>query len=335
MIKKKSQNDIKNEDLNIDSVLRPGVWDEYVGQESIKRSLKIILEAARMRKEAVDHLLFYGQAGLGKTTLANLVAKEMGAQMKITTGPAIEKMGDLAAILSNLEPNNILFIDEIHRLNRIVEEVLYPALESRKLHIVIGKGPGARTLSLDLPPFTLVGATTRVNLLSDPLRSRFGATFRLDYYNPEDIESIIARSAKILGVKINEGAVKMLAKASRFTPRVANRLLKRARDFKEVNNIGIIDEDIARRTLELLEIDELGLELHDRLILEAMIDKFNGGPVGVNTLAATLNEDRDIIENVYEPYLMKLGLLRRTPSGRVVEPQAVEHLKKKITKKLF
>jgi len=317
---------IKPDDQTIDSVLRPSGWDEYIGQENVKRNLKIILEAAKMRGEAVDHLLFYGQAGLGKTTLANLVAKEMNLPIKITTGPAIEKMGDLAAILSNLEDKDILFIDEIHRLNKIVEEVLYPAMESRKLHIVIGKGAGARTISLDLPAFTLVGATTRMNLLSEPLRSRFGALFRLDYYNHEDIEAIIARSAKILGIDITPEAVAILARASRFTPRIANRLMKRARDYIEVHKSGTITEDIARKTLEVLEVDPLGLEVHDRLILETIIDKFGGGPVGVGSIAASLNEDRDVIENVYEPYLMSIGLLNRTTAGRMATEAAYKHL---------
>lgn len=323
------------DDQTIDSILRPSDWDEYIGQENVKKNLKIILQAAKNRKEPVDHLLFHGQAGLGKTTLANLVAKEMGVPIKITTGPAIEKMGDLAAILSNLEPNDILFVDEIHRLNRMVEEVLYPAMESRKLHIVIGKGAGARTLSLDLPPFTLVGATTRVNLLSEPLRSRFGAMLRLDYYNEADIERIIERSAKILKIKVEPEALKILARACRFTPRIANRLLKRVRDYAEVSGHKTITADVAQKTLEVLEIDALGLELYDRILLQTIIEKYNGGPVGVNTMAATLNEDRDTIENVYEPYLIKLGLLKRTPSGRVVEPLAYDHLQKTKKSSLF
>ncbi len=323
------------DEQTIDSILRPSEWDEYIGQENVKKNLRIILSAAKKRKEPVDHLLFYGQAGLGKTTLANLVAKDMGVPIKITTGPAIEKMGDLAAILSNLEPNDILFVDEIHRLNRLVEEVLYPAMESRKLHIVIGKGAGARTISLDLPAFTLVGATTRVNLLSEPLRSRFGAILRLDYYNEADIEKIIERSAKILKMRIEPEALKILAKACRFTPRIANRLLKRVRDYAEVGGHKSITADVARKTMEVLEIDSLGLELYDRILLQTIIDKYNGGPVGVNTMAATLNEDRDTIENVYEPYLIKLGLLKRTPSGRVVEPLAYEHLSKKKKESLF
>lgn len=329
MVKKEKEIPVVTEDLSIDSALRPSNWDEYIGQDNVKRNLKIILEAAKGRKESTDHLLFYGQAGLGKTTLANLVAREMGVPIKITTGPAIEKMGDLAAILSNLENNDILFVDEIHRLNRLVEEVLYPAMESRKLHIVIGKGAGARTISLDLPNFTLIGATTRVNMLSEPLRSRFGAIFRLDYYGEEDIKAILARSAKILGIKIDDAALGVIARASRFTPRIANRLLKRARDYSEVGGFKVVTEDVAKKTMEALEIDSMGLENHDRLLLNAIIDKFGGGPVGLNTLAASLNEDRDTIENVYEPYLMKLGLLKRTPTGRVVGDLAFEHLKKK------
>lgn len=324
-----------NEDQTIDTILRPTKWGDYIGQRNIKRNLKIIIDAAKSRGESSDHLLFYGQAGLGKTTLAKLVAQEMNANIKVTSGPAIEKMGDLAAILSNLEPRDILFIDETHRLNRTVEEVLYPAMESRKLHIIIGKGAGARTISLDVPPFTLVAATTRIDLLSEPLRSRFGATFRLDYYDEVDIEAIIKRSASILGISISPEAVRILAKASRFTPRVANRLLKRVRDYMEVYKSKVIDEEVARKTLDILEIDSLGLETHDRLLLKTIIDKFSGGPVGVNTIAASLNEDRGIVENVYEPYLLKLGLIRRTAAGRAAEPLAYTHLGKKPKGKLL
>lgn len=329
--KQPSQASLKNgteEDQTIDTILRPTSWDDYIGQKNIKRNLRIIIDAAKARGEVSDHLLFYGQAGLGKTTLAKLVAKEMNSAMKITSGPAIEKMGDLAAILSNLESGDILFIDEAHRLNRMVEEVLYPAMESRKLHIIIGKGPGARTISLDIPAFTLVAATTRMDLLSEPLRSRFGATFRLDYYDRADIEAIINRSASILGIQIVPQAVETLAKASRFTPRIANRLLKRARDYMEVYKKTSITEDTALRTLEVLEIDELGLEAHDRILLRAIIDKFGGGPVGVNTIAAAINEDKGIVENVYEPYLLKLGFIRRTAAGRMAEPSAYTHLGK-------
>lgn len=315
------------EDSHIDLALRPTQWNEYVGQEKAKRNLRVILDAAKKRNESCDHLLFYGQAGLGKTTLAHLVAKEMNANLKVTSGPALEKMGDLAAILSNLEKSEVLFIDEAHRLNRQIEEVLYPALESRKLHLIVGKGVGARTLSLDLPPFTLVAATTRANLLSGPLRSRFGASFKLDYYQIPDIETILQRSAKLLKMEISGDAVSVLAKASRFTPRVANRLLKRVRDYAEVNNLKKIDTKTAKETLDMLEIDDLGLEPTDRELLKAIIEKFHGGPVGIQTLAAALNDDRGIIEEVYEPYLMSIGLLNRTPAGRLVTSAAYKHLK--------
>jgi len=325
----------KNDDVNLELLLRPSRWDEYVGQEKVKTNLRLIIDAARGRNEVTDHLLFYGQAGLGKTTLAYLVGKEMNANVRSTSGPALEKAGDIAAILSNLEPNEILFIDEIHRINKLVEEILYPALESRKLHLIVGKGPSAKTFSLDLPPFTVIGATTRINPLSAPLRSRFGAIFRLDYYQPEDIEKIIKRSAQILGVKITEGAVKELAKASRFTPRTANRLLKRARDYAQVNEQGVISEETVRKTLGMLDIDELGLDETDRELLKIIIKKFNGGPVGLKTLSAALNEEMETIEGVYEPFLMKLGLLHRSPLGRIATPLAYEHLKIPRDKKLI
>lgn len=324
-----------NDDQTIDTILRPERWSDYIGQEKIKNNLRIIIEAAKKRREPIDHLLFYGQPGLGKTTLAKLVTNELGASMKVTSGPTIEKTGDLAAILSNLEKNEILFIDEAHRLNRMIEEVLYPAMESRKLHIIIGKGPGARSVSLDLPPFTLIAATTRVNLLSAPLRARFGATFKLDYYEEKDIEEIIKRSAKILGVDIDSEATEILAKASRFTPRTANRLLKRARDYIEVHGQKKVNKDIALKTLEFLEIDSVGLESYDRVFLNTIIDKFDGGPVGVGTIAAALNEDRGIIEDVYEPYLMRIGFLKRTQAGRIVDERAMEHLGKKADKRLL
>jgi Holliday junction DNA helicase RuvB len=319
----------------VDTMLRPVSWEEYIGQETIKKNLRVIIDAAKERKEPIDHILFYGQAGLGKTTLASLVAKEMEANLKIASGPTIEKAGDLAALLSNLEEGDILFIDEIHRLNRLIEEVLYPAMESRKLHIIIGKGAGARSISIDLPPFTLVGATTRVNLLSSPLRSRFGATFRLDYYNGTDVEAILSRSAKLLNIAIDDDAVSVLAGASRCTPRITNRLLKRARDFMTVTKEKTITKQVAQDTLAMLEIDNLGLENHDRLLLQTIIEKFNGGPVGVGTLAAALNEDKSAIEEVYEPYLMRIGLLRRTPGGRVAEVRAYEHLGKEVPEKLI
>ncbi len=322
----------KEEDAHIDLALRPTNWEDYIGQEKIKKNLRVILDAALKRAESSDHLLFYGQAGLGKTTLAYLVAKEMGANLKVTSGPTLEKMGDLAAILSNLESGDVLFIDEAHRLNHQIEEVLYPALESRKLHLVIGKGPGARTFSLDLPPFTLIAATTRANLLSGPLRSRFGASFKLDYYTVADIEAILERSAKLLGVAAESAALAAIAKASRFTPRIANRLLKRARDYAEVNDMSAITEEAARKALEMLEIDHLGLEPTDRQLLSIIIEKFNGGPVGIQTLAAALNDDRGIIEDVYEPYLMSIGLLNRTPAGRRVTPEGYKHLGYKISK---
>ncbi len=318
--------DAVREDQTIDALLRPASWEEYVGQAKVKENLRIILTAAKQRKEACDHLLFYGQAGLGKTTLAHLVAKELGANLRITSGPAIEKMGDLAAILTNLERGDMLFIDEAHRLNRMIEEVLYPAMETRKLHLIVGKGPAARTLSLDLPPFTLVAATTRANLLSGPLRSRFGASFKLDYYNEDDIQTILIRSARILGVDLKADAVAVLSRASRFTPRVANRLLKRSRDYAEVHGNGAITREVAQKTMELLEIDEQGLEPHDRRLLGVIIEKFKGGPVGVGTLGAGFTDDRGPIEAVSEPYLMSIGLLQRTPMGRVATDAAYKHL---------
>jgi len=327
-IEKNEKEEAPAVDLAIDAVLRPKSWDEYVGQEKIKQNLQIILQAAQARGESCDHLLFFGQAGLGKTTLANLVATAVGAQLRVTSGPALEKMADVAAVLTNLNAGDILFIDEIHRLNRLIEEVLYPAMEMRKLHLVVGKGPGARTVSLDLPPFTIVAATTRPNLLSAPLRSRFGASFKLDYYENKDIEAIVRRSAGLLGMEVDNVAVEIIAKASRFTPRVANRLLRRVRDYAQVKKKNIADAESAQEALDLLEIDHLGLEPHDRRILEVIINKFNGGPVGISTLAAAMNEDRGIIEEVYEPFLMSLGLLARTPAGRRVTRSGYAHLGK-------
>lgn len=315
------------DDQNIDLTLRPTEWDEYVGQEKIKKNLKVILEAAKKRGEVADHLLFSGPAGLGKTTLAYLVARELGGMIKTTSGPALEKTGDLAAILTNLSPGEILFIDEAHRVNPMIEEVLYPAMESRKLHLVVGKGPSARTLTLDLPPFTLIAATTRENLLSQPLRSRFGATLRLGYYVQDEIKKIVKRSAKILGIEATPEAIEIIARASRGTPRVANRLLRRARDFAEVHGTQGIDEAAALKTLEMLEIDEVGLEPQDRRLLMTIIEKFHGGPVGINTLSAALSEDKGVIEDIYEPFLMTLGFLQRSSAGRVVLPAAYKHLK--------
>ena len=321
------QNRPISDEQSLDSALRPISFEEYIGQDSIKRSLRIILDSAKKRNDTVDHLLFYGQAGLGKTTLAHIVAKEMNGNLKITSGPAIEKTGDLAAILTNLEPGDVLFIDEIHRLNKMIEEVLYPAMETRTLNIVIGKGPSARTLSLDLPPFTLVAATTRVNLISNPLRSRFGASFRLDYYSNENISEIIRRSAKIMGVKISPAAVDMLSRASRFTPRVANRLLRRARDIQEVRDLTEINAESLEELFKILDIDEMGLEYQDRRLLKIIYKDFKGGPVGINALSSALGEEKGVIEDVYEPYLVKMGLVRRTAGGRVITEEGEEYLK--------
>ncbi|MBS3903651.1 MAG: Holliday junction branch migration DNA helicase RuvB [Anaplasmataceae bacterium] len=321
-----SNDELKERDQAFDQALRPQAWDDYIGQERVKENLKVMIEAAKKRKEAADHILFSGQAGLGKTTLAHLVAKELGGQLKVTSGPALEKVGDLAALLTNLEPDDVLFIDEAHRMNRLIEEVLYPAMENRKLHVMLGKGPAARSITLDLPPFTLIAATTRENLLSNPLRSRFGATMRLDYYNLEHLIAILERSAKLLNVKSDMTALEILAKAARGTPRIANRLLKRARDYMEVQNADLISENEARATLNMLQVDELGLEPQDRKLLEVIIEKFNGGPVGLNTLAAALSEDKGALEDIYEPYLMKIGFLQRTPAGRIVLPLAYDHL---------
>ena len=310
----------------LDQTLRPSVWNEYIGQEIIKENLKILLTAASERKHPPEHILFYGPPGLGKTTLAHLIAKEMGAQIKTTSGPAIEKIGDLASILTNLSPGDILFIDEIHRLNKTIEEVLYPAMESGVLDIIIGKGPSARTIQLELPPFTLLAATTRIALLSSPLRSRFGGgVFRLEFYTEEEIGKIIERSAKILKVKAEEKAVKEIAKRSRFTPRTANYLLKRCRDFVQVRG-GALSKEAVEKALELLGIDSAGLNASDRKLLQVLIEKFGGGPVGLNTLAAALAEEQATIEEVHEPYLIQLGFLERTPKGRRATIKAHNHL---------
>ncbi len=313
-------------DLSLDKTLRPSLWDEYIGQTGIKENLQILLQAAKERSHTPEHLLFYGPPGLGKTTLAHLIAKEIGAQIKITSGPAIEKVGDLASILTNLESGDILFIDEIHRLHKQIEEILYPAMESGRLDIIIGKGPSARTVQLELPSFTLIAATTRVALLSSPLRSRFsGGTFRLEYYTNDEIEQILRRSAKILGITAKEGALRELAIRSRFTPRTANYLLKRARDFAQVKKSALTRESVMD-ALKLLGVDTLGLHPSDRALLTVLIEKFGGGPVGLNTLGAALSEEEATIEEVHEPYLIQLGLLERTPRGRRVTPKAFEHL---------
>ncbi len=310
----------------LDQALRPSRFNEYIGQETIKKNLKILLQAAQERSHPPEHILFYGPPGLGKTTLAHLIANEMGCQVKSTSGPAIEKVGDLASVLTNLAPGDVLFIDEIHRLNKMIEEVLYPAMESGVLDIIIGKGPSARTIQLDLPPFTLIAATTRVALLSSPLRSRFsGGTFRLEFYTTEEIEKIVKRSADILGISLSDGAAHEIARRSRATPRTANYLLKRARDFAQVHK-GDLSPEYVAQALGLLEIDELGLTALDRKILEVIIDKFNGGPVGLSTIAAALSEEVATVEEVNEPYLMQLGLLERTPRGRMATPRAYEHL---------
>jgi len=307
--------------------LRPRWLSEYIGQEKIKQELKIYIEAAKKRKEPLDHVLLYGPPGLGKTTLATVISNEMGVGIKITSGPAIERSGDLAAILTNLQENDILFIDEIHRLNRSVEEILYPAMEDFELDIVIGKGPSARSIRLSLSKFTLIGATTRAALMTSPLRSRFGVINRLDYYSVEELKEIIKRSANILNIGIDEDAAFEIAKRSRGTPRIANRLLKRVRDFAEVKGNGHIDYNTASIALNMLGVDEMGLEEIDRKILIAIIEKFGGGPVGIDAIAASVGEDGDTIEDMYEPYLMQIGFLNRTPRGRVVTKLAYQYLK--------
>lgn len=317
---------LNNDDQNLDTTLRPQTLQEYIGQNKIKNNLKIILQAAKARKEPAEHILLSGSAGLGKTTLAYIIAKELGSNLKITSGPAIEKVGDLASILTNLSDHDVLFIDECHRLNKTIEEVLYPAMEDYKLDIIIGKGPSARTLQLDLPRFTMVAATTRTGLLSSPLRSRFGISFRLDFYTPQEIGEIITRSARVLNIQIEKPAVELISICSRRTPRIANRLLKRVRDFAEVIGDGIISETITIKAMKMLEIDDLGLEPIDRLILRTIIEKFEGGPVGVQTLAAATSEETDTLEDVYEPYLLQIGFLARTSRGRIATKAAYEHL---------
>lgn len=320
------------QEAGIDATLRPQRWDEYIGQSHVKKNLKILLDAAKKRKEPGEHVLLSGPAGLGKTSLAHLIAREMNTNIRVTSGPAIERVGDLASILTNLMPHDILFIDEIHRMNKLIEEVLYPAMESRTLDIIVGKGPSARTIQLELPPFMLIAATTRPGLLSGPLRSRFGASFRLGFYDHEDIQKIILRSAALLGVAVEPAAVARIARAARFTPRVANRLLKRARDYADVHPDAAVESGTtitdrgAAAALNLMEIDEQGLDPMDRKILEIVITKFNGGPVGIQSIAAAASEDTDTLEEVYEPYLMQLGLLERTNRGRLATDRAYAHL---------
>jgi len=319
----------KQEDDGLENSLRPRRFQDYVGQERIKKNLDIAILAAKKRDEPIDHVLLYGAPGLGKTTLAHVIANETGANIRVTSGPAIEKSGDLAAILTNLEPGDILFIDEIHRLPKVVEEILYPAMEDFALDIIMGKGPSARILRLDLPRFTIVGATTLASLLSSPLRDRFGLSYHLNFYEKSDIEKIIQRSAGILGVKIEEAAKKEIASRSRRTPRIANRLLKRVRDYCEVKSDGILALPACKEAFSLLEIDDLGLDTIDRRLLETIAAKFRGGPVGLNTLAAATGEESDTIENMYEPYLLQLGFLDRSPRGRIISHLGLEHIGKK------
>lgn len=314
------------EDHKTDLSLRPSTLDDFIGQDALKRQLNTFVTAAKKRNEALEHTLFYGSPGLGKTTLAHIVAREMGKNIRVTSGPAIERVGDLAAILSNLEGGDLLFVDEIHRLPKTVEEVLYPAMEDFALDMIIGKGPAARTLRLDIPRFTLVGATTRLSLLSAPLRDRFGATYHLDYYSPNDMVKIIERSAKLLSVRIEPPAAQEIANRARHTPRIGNRLLRRVRDYAEVHADGSISTAIALKALDELMVDSVGLDNLDRAVLDAIINKFNGGPVGLGTLAAAVHEEVSTLEEVVEPYLMHIGFLQRTPRGRVVTPLAYKHL---------
>jgi Holliday junction DNA helicase RuvB len=310
----------------IEVTLRPRDFDNYIGQERLKQNIKLSIQAAKKRGEPLDHILLHGPPGLGKTTMASVIAHEMGSQIRVTSGPAIERPGDLASLLTNLQDGDTLFIDEIHRLNRTVEEILYSAMEDFKLDIMLGKGPSARSLRLDLPTFTIIGATTRTGELAAPLRDRFGMIHRLEFYTPAEIEKIIARAAAILNVKIDKPAATELAKRSRLTPRIANRLLKRVRDYADVNGDGIIDTAISHKALELLDIDELGLDNSDRRLLSAIIENYDGGPVGIETLAALTSEERSTIEDFYEPYLMQIGLIERTPRGRKVTPKTYRHL---------
>ena len=318
------------QEQQVEISLRPTNFDEYIGQERLKKNLKLAIDAAKKRGESIDHVLLYGPPGLGKTTMANVIAREMGANIRITSGPAIEKAGDLASIVTNLQDGDILFIDEIHRMPRAVEEILYSAMEDFKLDIVIGKGPAARSVRLDLPHFTVIGATTRTGSLAAPLRDRFGHIYRLEFYTPEEISKIILRSSKILGSKIQYEASKILSTRARLTPRIANRILKRVRDYADVNGDGIIDSKTAQNALEMLEIDELGLDAADRNLLKSVIENYGTRPVGLNTMAALTGDEAATIEDFYEPYLMQIGFLQRTPRGRIITKKAFEHLGKEF-----
>lgn len=326
MVERLVKPELAIEDQDLEASLRPCTIDEYIGQKRVRENLRVFIRAAQERGEALDHVLLYGPPGLGKTTLANIVANELGVQIRSTSGPAIERAGDLAAILTNLEARDVLFIDEIHRLSHTVEEILYPAMEDFNLDLVIGKGPGARSVKLDLPPFTLVGATTRAGLLTSPLRDRFGIINRLDYYQEDELELIVKRAARILGIILDDGAAREIARRSRGTPRIANRLLRRVRDFVQVSGSNRIDYQAAAAALNRLEVDALGLDEIDRRLLEAIAIKFAGGPVGLDTLAAMIGEDSGTIEEVYEPYLLQLGFIQRTPRGRIATPRSFQHL---------
>ncbi len=326
MAKRMIETNLTQEDIKIEGSLRPQKLADYIGQAKVKNNLKVYIEAAKQRGDALDHVLFYGPPGLGKTTLAGIIAAEMGVHMKVTSGPAIEKPGEMAAILNNLQQGDLLFVDEIHRLNRQVEEVLYPAMEDYCIDIMIGKGPTARSIRLELPHFTLVGATTRAGLLTAPLRDRFGVIHRLEFYSVEELKLIILHSARILNVEIEDTGAEELAKRSRGTPRLANRMLKRVRDFAQIKYDGVITQEVARKTLDLMEVDRMGLDHIDRNILTMIIDKFKGGPVGLDTLAAAMGEDAGTLEDVYEPFLLQNGFLNRTPKGRVATDLAYHHL---------